>query len=102
MLGGDEEPCLSKSLLRKIERETGRPCPRVELAPGNVDLANVLSFFTNEELRPVARDQWRDTFRGLDREDQRIMRLRMASALQDHDVGKARRDAIKRSMKPEP
>lgn len=33
--GGEEEPCRSRSDLRKFEATHGRPCPRVELEPGN-------------------------------------------------------------------
>jgi hypothetical protein len=102
VLGGEENPCLPRGVLRQIARNTGRPCPRVELAPANVELANVLPFFINEELRPAARDQWRATFRGLGEEDQRLLRLRMAYALQHPAVGRSRRDAIKKQMKPEP
>lgn len=44
MRGGKEEPCVPTHMLLKIQKDTSRVCPRIELLPENEPLAEVASF----------------------------------------------------------
>lgn len=39
--GGEQEPCCTEAVRREIERQHGRPCPRILLDPWNVELVNL-------------------------------------------------------------
>lgn len=44
MRGGKEDPCVSTLMLDKIQRETKRYCPRVDLLDDNEPLAEIAWF----------------------------------------------------------
>ena len=52
--GGTENPCQSEAVLGEIEKNTGRPCPRVELEAGGADAFALLGFLIHEDLKPLA------------------------------------------------
>ena len=89
MLGGDEPPCLPESLLREIQEEHGRPCPRVQLAPQNAVAAELVGFLLDERLRPLAADLVRIRTRWMEPGARSLFILRLARALQDKHVTKA-------------
>jgi hypothetical protein len=43
MLDGQEDPCVPPHFLEAIREKEGRPCPRVELEPGNHAAAELVS-----------------------------------------------------------
>jgi hypothetical protein len=87
--GGDEPPCLPESLLREIDAEHGRPCPRVQLAPQNGVAAELVSFLLDERLRPLAAELVRGRTRWMQSDERTLLILRLARALQDKHVAQA-------------
>lgn len=61
MLGGQEEPCVDDFTLDTILAETGRQCPRVELAPRNGEIGPVAMIALmpkHSHFTPLAISAW--------------------------------------------
>lgn len=53
------DPCMPAPILAAFEAKEGRPCPRVELQPGNVEASQLFAIITCEDTRPLAQ-RWMD------------------------------------------
>jgi hypothetical protein len=84
--GGDEPPCQPEGVLREYERQHGRPCPRVDLAPQNHVAAQLVSFLLDERLRPLAPGFLEVRTGWMDPSDRELLLLRLARALNDAEV----------------
>lgn len=88
--GSGDGPCMNPRELAAFEQSAGRPCPFVELQPGNTGAAEVIPFLTIESLRvPFALEAWRDVSAHLPRDERRLLRLRIKSAITEKRVVEA-------------
>jgi hypothetical protein len=52
--GGEQEPCCNEAKRALIEKEHGRPCPRILLAPGSAELVTLANMALAESpLLPI-------------------------------------------------
>jgi hypothetical protein len=97
--GGSEPPCQPQGILRKIEQESGRPCPRADLeSEDNVPAARMAFVLMSEEARAVAPDLPRAFTRGMEEEDRSRILERALAAVHDKEVIGAREEVRRRRV----
>lgn len=86
--GGREDPCVGPKILAKIQEEHGRPCPRVELAPGNIAAANLIVYLCDRDLQPLALAMYEATVESeaMTPEDRLTLLGRVSAAVHDEEV----------------
>lgn len=72
-----------------MRSQTGRECPRVELASANDLAAEVLGFTLDERLRPLVPDLLRDSASWLTADERRSVLMRVRYALGQKRVNDA-------------
>jgi hypothetical protein len=88
-MGGDEEPCQPRSLLKAIEEETGHPCPRRESYNADDGLClELLGVATSPFLAPAFGAWSALLLRGIDEEHQLRLLRRVAAATADEAIAK--------------
>jgi hypothetical protein len=88
-MGGDEEPCQPRNLLKVIEEETGHPCPRRESQNADDGVcAELLAVAVSPFLSPTFGTWARLLLRGIDAEHQLRLMRRVGAAAADERIGK--------------
>ena len=90
-MGGTELECVDRVTLREIKKETGRPCPRVELDPSLVLESKLITVMLNERGAPFAAELLRVSVPERERAQ---MIYRLMSADGDPRVVAARKIAL--------
>jgi hypothetical protein len=87
MYGGPEEPCLPPKVLELIRKKhPGQECPRVDLLAENRGAANVLTYLTDVDLKPLAAHMFEAVAGDLDEDGRFDLMARLAAALHDPEV----------------
>lgn len=86
-MGGDEEPCQPRSLLKAIEEDTGHPCPRRESYNADDGVCLELLFIAASPTLAATFDTMRTLLlRGMDEEQQLRLLRRVAAAAADREI----------------
>ncbi len=94
----EEEPCIQRGLLRIYPEEHGRPCPRVELEPRNVEAMDLAGCLMRDDTRVMFPMLFERLCDFLPRGEQLELLLRIHHALQDAEVN----DALAARLKARP
>jgi len=81
-----EGPCVMEAELREIQRETGRPCPRVELHQANSEALQLVRVMLNEMTRPAYPVFASDVLDGCSADVRASIQRRAFTTLNDSDV----------------
>jgi hypothetical protein len=95
----EEEPCIQRGLLRVYPEEHGRPCPRVELEPRNVEAVTLAGCLMREDSRPLFPMLFERLCDFLPRDEQLQTLQRIHAALQDSQVNEAVASRLKAKKK---
>jgi hypothetical protein len=86
----EEDPCIQRGLLRIYPEENGgRPCPRVELEPRNVEAMDLAGCLMRDDTRIMFPMLFERLCDFLPRGEQLEVLQRIHHALQDTDVNEA-------------
>lgn len=78
--------CIPANISRSIQRQHGRPCPRVDLEPGNGTAFHVIQFLIHDDLKPLASMAFDAVARPADDEERQFMLTRIARTMQHREV----------------
>lgn len=84
-------PCLPPVLLRSLQKETGRECPRVELDPANHAACSLFTMLTRDHTRPLALSVFEGEAREWGWSKRRRLRVkqRAVAAMLDPEIAQA-------------
>jgi len=82
----EEGPCVPEYHLAAIREQWGRPCPRVELDPDNVDAATLAFFMVQPHLRPLFDPYYAASLEGDPPEVRRALLIRVSNAVHSEQM----------------
>ena len=85
----EEPPCIQRGLLRIYPEEHGRPCPRVELEPRNVEAMDLAGCLMRDDTRVMFPMLFERLCDFLPRGEQLEVLQRIERALHDAEVSEA-------------
>lgn len=86
ILGGDEEPCISRLEIETRYKPMGKECPRETLDPSCVESASLISVALNSDLRTYGMAFWASETAHMDREGKDLVLGQIRAVLGDRDV----------------
>lgn len=92
--GGDEPMCIPDTRSAWWQQEHGRPCPRVELHPANLESFTLMGWMIHDDLKPLLPEYARALLHGRSAEERAAVYARAANALRSAEVSKR--------LRPEP
>lgn len=84
--GGDEGMCISDAASSRMLQTIGRPCPRVEIDPENVEAMSLMGWLIHDDLKPLAPEYARALLAGRPADDRARLLSRVASALRSKEL----------------
>lgn len=78
--------CISDEASGRMLQSLGRPCPRIELDPRNVEAMSLMGWLIHDDLKPLAPEYARALLAGQPADDRARLLGRVAHALRSKEL----------------
>lgn len=78
--------CISDAASSRMLQTLGRPCPRVDIDPENVEAMSLMGWMIHDDLKPLAQEYARALLAGRPADERARLLSRVASALRSKEL----------------